>query len=195
MRSVPFCGAVGGPHRAHTDRRSGANARPGGGISSASPGPVISVASPRGLAGVIAGLAVWIALGLLPGGCAPKTDLDDVDRGRISAGELRPLVEAEPPRVLLLDARPASSGAGLPGAVRRGVADFPLERGRDERLLAYDQLVVYGADPGDFSAKALAQRLVALGYPRVRWYAGGVAEWRATAGGQSEVSPGEEPGP
>ncbi|MEL7473548.1 MAG: rhodanese-like domain-containing protein [Planctomycetota bacterium] len=84
-------------------------------------------------------------------------------------------------RVLIIDPRStARYGRGhIPSAINFGLADAPEEGPTDARLEGFDRLVVYGDNPASAVAKAMAKRLIALGYgrDRVRWFSGGLAEW------------------
>jgi rhodanese-related sulfurtransferase len=99
--------------------------------------------------------------------------------GTIEREELRRRVEAGD-RIVLVDAlAPMSFARGrLPGAinVQPGFVD---ERAR-HRLPDRDaEIVVYCANPECTSSVEVAERLVELGYRRVRHYPGGKDDWRA----------------
>lgn len=52
------------------------------------------------------------------------------------------------------------------------------KRDRDPELEAFDVLIVYGDNPGSAPARAMVKRLLVLGYDDVKWYPGGLEEWR-----------------
>lgn len=80
--------------------------------------------------------------------------------------------------VLFIDARPSArfDEAHLPGARRMRLP--PAHGGGDPALTVYDALVVYGDNPADQLARAMTKRLLQLQYSGVRFYAGGLDEWR-----------------
>lgn len=128
------------------------------------------------LAGVFLG-AVCIGGGL--GGCSKQ--ITDKDIKSISLTEVRALMESgRPGAVLLIDPRSEAAFAQghLPGARNIQLDEVRADRGTDPTLERYGALVVYGDDPGTGSAVAMTKRLMMTGYKGVRWFAGGLSEWR-----------------
>ncbi len=129
-------------------------------------------------------VSVLAALVFVLGGC--QTNITDADVKNIDLAEVRELVSsstARPNSRELLLIYPRSSAryeqAHIPGARNLKLPQFP-ERGEiDAELAAYNTIVVYGDDPADVAARAMAKRLMAIGYGRVRLFAGGLSEWRA----------------
>lgn len=129
-----------------------------------------------------------VVAGLITG-CERHTT--DKDLRIVRLAEVRAAInrnESKPRHALLIDARtPARyEESHIPGARRM---DLPrLETGGgDPALTPYALLVVYGQNPADYVARAMAKRLLQLGYRGVRLFAGGYEEW-ARAG--NPVEPG-----
>jgi rhodanese-related sulfurtransferase len=75
----------------------------------------------------------------------------------------------------------------LPGAVNLRFTDLPQPQRRrnqatDPRLQRAARIIVYGQNPGDVAARALAKRLIALGYENVAWLEAGIEGWRSIGG-------------
>lgn len=126
-------------------------------------------------AGMLAAASVLVLAGCNGG-------VTDADIKRISLGEVRDLVDKSEGRgdlLLLVDPRPASAFAAghLPGARNLPLPPAEADRGRDPTIARYQNIVVYGDDPGSPIAKAMTKRLMHLGYQGVRFFAGGLAEW------------------
>jgi rhodanese-related sulfurtransferase len=93
----------------------------------------------------------------------------------ISRDELRRKIESGE-RFVLVDALAPMSFAHshLPGAI-----NMPPERVDPKRIPDKDaKVVVYCANPECESSIETGRRLIELGYPNVRHYAGGKDEWR-----------------
>lgn len=98
--------------------------------------------------------------------------------------------------VLLVDPRhPRDFEAGrIPGARNLRLSEVPPESRVDRSLDRYGTIVVYGNDPASASARAMTKRLLAIGYSSVRWFPGGLEEWKAFGGeveGTGEEGNGE----
>lgn len=125
---------------------------------------------------VLASLLPLVALT----GCETKTTDDSIEpitmetlRKDLADGHLGD-------RLIILDARsPREFAAGrIPGAKNLSwerIGDTP--RDQDPRVERYKDKVVYGADRGSASAKALTKRMLQAGYSNVRMYFGGLEEW------------------
>lgn len=96
--------------------------------------------------------------------------------------------------VLFIDPRTTArfDAAHLPGARRMRLP--PANSGGDPALTPYDSLVVYGDNPADQLARAMTKRLLQLRYSGVRFYAGGLDEWRRL-GQPVEATPGASAAP
>ncbi|MEO0483305.1 MAG: rhodanese-like domain-containing protein [Planctomycetota bacterium] len=135
----------------------------------------------RLLRAVLLGLALLVTP--LVTGC--NKDVRDSDIQFISLPELRQrqldAEQGQTARVLIIDPRsPARfARAHLPGAQNIRLKDVPEEDPKDPRLERFDRLVVYGDNPASAVAKAMAKRLIYVGYGRktVRWFSGGMAQW------------------
>lgn len=137
----------------------------------------------------VAPIGVLTAGLLLLAGCG---DIDDSDIVSIPQAELRALTldaPKNPKAVLLIDARsPAAfSLEHIAGATSLQMYDLDPDRPRLRRLDGFDDLVVYGDDPGSTPARGLVKKLMEQKYTPVRWYQGGLMEWKA-AGFPTEVS-------
>ena len=132
--------------------------------------------------------AAAIALVGMLGGC--QRAISDKDRQPISLAEVRALTQSDRPDVvLLIDPRsPAAFARGhLPGARNLSLEAIDDRFGTTPELERYANLVVYGDDPGTGVGRAMAKRLMSVGYKSVRLFFGGVSEWRR-AGLELETS-------
>lgn len=126
--------------------------------------------------------------------------------GRVSDKQIRPIAldelvelyakdQTKPNTLELIDPRPASAFAAghIAGARNLELGMLDPDLGRDPMLDKRDMLVVYGDNRGSAIARAATKRLLEIGYSRgkVRWYAGGLAEWRA-AGRPVDTAPLED---
>lgn len=117
----------------------------------------------------------------LLGACETHISKDDLVP--IGVAEVHRLVEEsdrQPGRVLLVDPRPQDrfQVERLPGARNLDISTVRPGLGRDPALDTFQTIVVYGDDPGSVAAQGMAQRMMAEGYRNVRFFAGGVREWR-----------------
>jgi len=130
--------------------------------------------------------ACVVILGL--GGC--KGDLSDkkiefIDLNR--AMELYDEGKGDSEAVLFIDVRKHERFAEgrIEGARNIRVNEIDLRYDADPELLKYDNLVVYGENPGSASARAMAKRMIQGGYntmlkDRVRLFLGGWVVWEST---------------
>jgi rhodanese-related sulfurtransferase len=84
-------------------------------------------------------------------------------------------------RVILVDPRaPEDFARGhLPGAINRQLADVRIGVEPDPEIERFGMAVVYADNPASSTARAMAKRMITNGYRGVRYFAGGLAEWRA----------------
>lgn len=130
-------------------------------------------------------LAASAAVSVLAALTACQSDVRDSDIQFISLPEVRQrqldLEAGATNTVLIIDPRsPARYRRGhIPSAINLSLGDIPEDDSTDPRLAGYDRIVVYGDNPGSAVAKAMAKRLIAVGYGRrtVRWFSGGLAQW------------------
>lgn len=107
--------------------------------------------------------------------------------------ELTPAVEyfenaqSEPTNALFIDARNHERFAAghIRGARNIRVNEIDLRYDPDPELLKYDNLIVYGENPGSAAARAVAKRLIEAGYNtffqrRVRLFLGGWVVWESS---------------
>jgi len=127
---------------------------------------------------------ILAGVGILSG-CETRTSDKDIAKGSVlvSLADVRQLLndrEAEEHAVLLIDPRAPKyfSEGHLPGARNLRLPDVREEQPRDPSLERFDRLVVYGENPGSSVARAMFKRLLAVGYSGVRFYPGGLDEWR-----------------
>lgn len=130
--------------------------------------------------------ACLVILGL--SGC--KGDLSDkkiefIDLNR--AMELYDEGKGDSKAVLFIDVRKHERFAEgrIEGARNIRVNEIDLRYDADPELLKYDNLVVYGENPGSASARAMAKRMIQGGYntmlkDRVRLFLGGWVVWEST---------------
>lgn len=137
---------------------------------------------------LLALVSVMLALGSL-GGCA-KIDDTTLDETAVVVGEVRELIgkqtrEPASNTVILLDARRMSvyrQGA-IPGAEAIDIVSIDATNKRvNPRIQKFQTKVVYGDNPGDAIAKAVAKKMLEAGYENVRWFPGGWEEWRRMGG-------------
>lgn len=143
-------------------------------------------------------IGLSLALSLTPlltlTGCEKGTSEKDINQGVIlTLADVRDAIQRrdgkEPDFALLIDPRaPKYFAQGhLPGAVNLRLPDVREEDDKNPELLRYSKLIVYGDNPGTAVAKAMFKRLLAAGYDRVKFFAGGLDEW-AKSGGSLETS-------
>lgn len=123
--------------------------------------------------------AGWAAAALAAGGC--ETSTSDKSIVRVGAGEVKALLDQAArgqSSVLVIDPRTSARFAEgrLPGARRMKLPG--IAAGNDPDITAHQVLLVYGDNPADPLAKAMTKRLLQLRYSGVRFYAGGLEEWR-----------------
>ncbi len=141
----------------------------------ARPGPIL-----RQALGLAAGSTLLLT------GCS--TNVTDRDISEVSIARTHELGRAsikDDSDVLMIDTRSSEAFAQghIPGARNLRLGDLADTRTL-ESLRRYDTLVVYGRDPGDSAAKAVAKSLIAekkLG--KVYHFSGGMNEWSASGYG------------
>ena len=139
-------------------------------------------------------IATLLCTALLVGGCS-KIDDRRLDEDMITLSELRTLIikqNASPKdaEVIILDARRLSviARGGIPGARPIDLLSIDsVQKRPDPKIAQFDTKVVYGDNPADAIARAVAKRMLEAGYDNVRWYRGGWEEWART------VNPGTVP--
>ncbi len=141
------------------------------------PPPAPHDARPKRLPRALA-LAALLATLAASTGCPPRTTDNSatrIDTRFISERHDR----IEDRSLLLIDARRADAFAlgHIPGA--RNLALTDIGERKDPELTRYSTIVVYGQNPGDPLAMAVAKRLIALGYSDVLLYELGFDAWRA----------------
>ncbi len=111
------------------------------------------------------------------------TDIDDRDIEFASLSDVQSLRESlakHPKAGLIIDARAGKyySAGHIPGATNYQLPDFDDKSTKRSTLEAYDELIVYGDNPGSPEAKGLTKRLMFIGYSDIRLFAGGFDEWK-----------------
>lgn len=119
---------------------------------------------------------------LLSVGC--EKDTRDTDIVNVKVAEVSELVkdaEGNPLALLLIDPRPQTEfeEGHIPGARNLLLTRFDGEKGRDPRIDAFSETIVYGEDPSSPVARAVVKRMLAMDYRDVRFFAGGLNEWKA----------------
>ncbi|HZW08573.1 MAG TPA: rhodanese-like domain-containing protein [Phycisphaerales bacterium] len=128
-------------------------------------------------------------------GCETSTSDKDLAKESVlvSLADVRQMMSdrdaGEEHALLLIDPRaPKYFAEGhLPGARNLRLPDVREDQPRDPALERYARLVVYGENPGSAVAKAMFKRLLAVGYSGIRFFPGGLAEWRSS-GYEAETS-------
>jgi 3-mercaptopyruvate sulfurtransferase SseA len=127
----------------------------------------------------------WVLLvglaAVLAGGCERTTR--DTDIRLISASQVKLLLDRsarEPSALVLIDPRPASyfERERLPGARNIELPRIDPKGSTDPSISRFGTIVVYGDNPGSAVARAMTKRLMAVGYDGVRFFAGGVDQWK-----------------
>lgn len=129
----------------------------------------------------------------LLGGC--ETTTSDKDIVIVKADEAFRLWETNkksPETVLFIDPRPVAQyqEGHIPGAVRMEFDPDMVRLGRDPRIEQFDNIIVYGFDPGSPLGRGMTKRLMELEYDEVRFFAGGLNEWKSN---QHPVETGDSP--
>jgi len=121
------------------------------------------------------------AVGALSG-C--KNEVSDKDIKTIplaDAARLQARSGSHPTLVLMIDPRSEIDFAEghIPGARNLQLPKVDPDRGADPAISRYDNLIVYGDNPGSPVARAMAKRLMVAGYKRkkVKWFADGLDAW------------------
>ncbi|MBS0187645.1 MAG: rhodanese-like domain-containing protein [Planctomycetes bacterium] len=127
-------------------------------------------------------LAGAVAATSLLSGC--EKDTRDTDIVQVKVAEVSELVqnaEGSPLALLLIDPRPQPEyeEGHIPGARNLLLTRFDGEKGRDPRIVQFDEVIVYGDDPSSPVARAVNKRMLAMDYRNVRFFAGGLDEWKA----------------
>jgi rhodanese-related sulfurtransferase len=138
-------------------------------------------------------LALCVA-GTRLGGCE---DMSDAKIEYASLAETRSMLMDKPGVGKAVDVRtpPEYAKGHIPGAMNLDLADVPATKDSiDPALAAFKYLVVYGADPGSGSARAMAKRFMTAGHKGVKCFAGGYAEW-VGSGLKTEASASPAPVP
>lgn len=124
---------------------------------------------------------IWclVGVGLLTlglSGCSNDVSNDDLIFIEVDA--LATVVDAPPPGVLLIDARPAAQfeAGALPGAINVQLNEAP-QRKVTQMFGSYQRVIVYGHNAGSPRAEALSKRLIAGGLQTVETYRDGYEEW------------------
>ncbi len=126
------------------------------------------------------------------GGCERTTK--DTDIKFISVSETKNLFDrvqrGESTAAVFLDPRPGTEFAEghIPGARNLTLAQVKPKAKVDPRIERFNNLVVYGTDPASATARGLSKRLIAVGYGDVKFFAGGLKDWKER-GYPIEVSP------
>lgn len=135
-------------------------------------------------------LLLGILAALVLAGCSGSGSISDKKIEYIDLNQAVDYYEQrsrEEKKALFIDTRkPERFAQGhLPGARNIRGTDIKLEYGLDPTLERYDNLIVYGENPGSAGARAMAKRLIQAGYntmlkKRVKLFLGGWVEWDTT---------------
>lgn len=116
-------------------------------------------------------------------GCEKTTRDTDIKIIRLS--ELRSLYDraqrGDRDVLLLVDPRSETrhAQAHIEGSRNLRLPQVDPKKEPDPSIERYSNIVVYGDDPASPAARGMTKRLMAVGYRGVRWYAGGIKEWRS----------------
>lgn len=126
-------------------------------------------------------LAVLLSAGAITGCDTAPSDKDIVVIPLNKAQELYNKAATRDARAaLFVDPRAKQDydAAHIRGAQNLALRQVNPKRDRDPQLEKYGVLIVYGDNPGSAPAKAMVKRLLLLGYDDVKWFPGGLEEWR-----------------
>lgn len=134
-----------------------------------------------------------LLLGLISGNAA-CTAIDDNAIEPINLEQLTALkqsAESNPLALLLIDPRPKQDFelAHIPTARNVTLSSLDGAKGIDPRLAQFESIVIYGNDPSSMIARSVDKRLMMIGYSNVRFFPGGLTEWKA-ANRPTESGPG-----
>lgn len=138
------------------------------------------------------------------GGCDKQ--VRDTDIKLISVGQVKAMWDrgqrGESSDMILLDSRPLKeySAEHIQGARSLTLPQVNPKGDRDPGIEKFKNIVVYGNDPGSATARGMTKRLIAVGYEHIRFFAGGMKEWKArgypvegkTPDAPAPSSPGEK---
>jgi len=116
-------------------------------------------------------------------GCERETR--DTDLKIVSVGEVKALWDRKErgseTLVFIVDPRPTKAFAvsHITGARNLQLPRIDPKGDRDPMIERYDNIVVYGDDPGSATARGMAKRLLAVGYKHIRFFAGGLKDWKS----------------
>lgn len=130
----------------------------------------------------IVGLLGTVFCAMVFAGCEKDTrDSDIVNVKLAEVSELVKDAEGNPTALLLIDPRPQTEfdEGHIPGARNLLLTRFDGEKGRDPRIQAFSETIVYGQDPSSPVARAVVKRMLAMEYKDIRFFAGGLNEWKA----------------
>lgn len=137
---------------------------------------------PSRVCSLLAALILIVGVPCALMGC--DKDTRDTDIVNVKVAEVSELVknaEGEPLALLLIDPRPQAEfeEGHIPGARNLLLTRFDGEKGRDPRIVQFSESIVYGEDPSSPVARAVAKRMLAMEYKDIRFFAGGLNEWKA----------------
>jgi rhodanese-related sulfurtransferase len=132
---------------------------------------------------------IGLALLTLLSGCN-KIDDRRIEDEQIVLSEVRSLIVKQSAgkgatEVILLDARRPSviARGSIPGSQPIDLlAIDSVNKRLDPKIAKFEIKVVYGDNPADGIARAVAKKMLEADYKNVRWYRGGWEEWIRTVG-------------
>jgi|RhiMethySRZTD1v2_1073278.scaffolds.fasta_scaffold1111846_2 3-mercaptopyruvate sulfurtransferase SseA len=146
--------------------------------------------------------ALSVAIGMP--GC--DKEVRDTDIKLISVGQVKSMWDrserGDSTEMILLDPRPLKeyNAEHIKGARSLILPQVNPKGDRDPGVDKFKNIVVYGNDPGSATARGMTKRLIAVGYEHIRFFAGGMKEWKArgypvegkTPDAPAPSSPGEK---
>lgn len=136
----------------------------------------------------ILGAAGLLAAGTtLLAGCAGQTtdrDIKPLTGGDVQKLRASALQSPNKRVVIFIDprARDEYAAGRIPGAKSLLLSEVPIKSPRNPDISSYGTILVYGNNPASAVAKGMTKRLMANGYEGVRYYPGGLEEWRRLGG-------------
>jgi rhodanese-related sulfurtransferase len=139
----------------------------------------------RGLIGL-----VMLGVALIAGGCGGNTDLSikywEANQAIAKVAEL----DADPEALALIDVRSSEDFAKerIPKARNLTIAEFATPSIRNAKapgelvIEGKDNILIYANDPGSAVPRAMAKRLMRMGYDDVYVLQGGLLAWKRAGG-------------
>lgn len=143
----------------------------------------MAIASINGLVWrVLMVLVLAATLGLTPGGCASKVSDVDLEDEVATLKDVQKAADKPALGILLVDARSRAEWEAerIGQSTNLSLTQVSGREGeKDPRLAKFSQIIVFGENPGSATARAMAKKLMTTGYSNVKFFPGGMMEWKS----------------